>query len=275
MINKNKNGFQRKRECVNLGKIKFLISLMRNYYLFVIFGTCLLLGCKPRKDDTITLSDTSITLNIKEEYQLSAVSEVLPIKFKNSNSFVASVHASTGKVTGVKVGTTIVTAFNESNEIHCKVVVNGLYNLFDEPFRQFLQSEEAVKSFENRRIIYDEADTLIYADSHDYVYYIAYFFNKEKYILCNCFIDELKMPYDSVVAFLKERYKTYYESESLFLGVPSDNSYFAWCVKVQDSDFVAIGYEPYTELRNLKNDPLSSQKFDVFLQNIDAKIKKI
>lgn len=86
--------------------------------------------CQPNKSSPV-LSDTSITIGVKEKYTKLKVEMTVSngkspkIKWRSANKKIAKVDSKTGKVTGVKKGSTTIYAKVEGykNEIKCKVKV--------------------------------------------------------------------------------------------------------------------------------------------------------
>jgi len=171
------------------------------------------------KEQSISFSDTSVTLFYDESKQLSVVYSSDELKSKtytytSSDSTIISV-SKTGLVSGVSIGTATVKVASTDGKYsdECTFTISPKSTLYKEPFVIFGSTISTVKSKETRKIYSETLTTLIYTDTDADLRYIVYLFGSGKLTGASILLTQTTSIATEVTTFLLERYK--------FLGISS------------------------------------------------------
>lgn len=207
---------------------------------------CLLLGmlcalcawsCKETAQE-ITLSETQVSLYVGEKVALEANA---PVDWMSDDAFYASVNAE-GEVLAQHVGTTTIVAQGaDGGRAACTVTVKPYFNTFTEPcLEAFGQSALVLKAMEERELISETAERLVYQTQEPYLSDMAYTVNQRDGVLMAVFT----MPAEhcaEVVAAIKERYAERWQpSRNLWEFYTPDGKIFIRCQFI-DTEFETFG----------------------------------
>jgi len=177
----------------------------------------------------------------------------LTYKFTTSDTNIATV-SSSGLVSGVSIGTAIITATSENGEYsaQCTVTIIPKYTFYTEPYMNWGCSKEDVKDWEFRTIQYETSTMITFNGEYSYVTEVDYSF-EDSTLKASMVIFDLPSPIveNGITEYLLERY--------VFDRTIGDNSVFhhrsldIGCVlSVQNSD-IGVVYFSKSQEKNIKN----------------------
>ena len=144
--------------------------------MLVVFVSGLVFtGCSEENEEPASITPSSVSLYVGDKAYLTYIGG--KCTWTSETPFIASV-TNEGKVTGNKVGSTIIKA----NELSCKVTVKGRYNTYKEPCVKWGSSIDYVDFFMDGYLLeknYSDRDGLIYIGSGKVKHYI-YLFDNDK-----------------------------------------------------------------------------------------------
>lgn len=182
------------------------------YFLIALF----LFGCSSSDEEDpeiieekpkveISISPKSLTLNYKEEGQISiSGADISKCELKTKDKFIADVSGS-GKVTANHVGTVKIYASFESSKDSCTATVSPISDDVAYPVRQWGISLSDLKSKEVNTLYHEDSGRVIYRRVKDYAY-IYYIFKDEKLLYAYTDIGNTSLSILSVTGALRERY---------------------------------------------------------------------
>lgn len=103
--------------------------------LFTILCLCLAFtSCS--KDEELTLNTTSAVLYAQEEHQILTTNGT-NVSFESENPYIATVNSTTGKVTAMTIGKTIIRVNSDQGSANVSVEVRPKYSTYTEPCTDF------------------------------------------------------------------------------------------------------------------------------------------
>ena len=179
-------------------------------YLSLIVGllvlTSLFSGCKKEKtpEPTLKLSLQTISLKHNGVEQLSVIPEQ-SVVWSSADTNVAKV-SQTGLVTGVRLGSTKVTAKNSTNNLvdECQVLVTPRSGLYLEPFYVYGETKSYIKAKETRVLFSESDEVIFYLGEKSEVKLVGYSFQSNQLTAAIVILKEGN--YSAAQTFLEERY---------------------------------------------------------------------
>jgi len=216
----------------------------------------ILFSCK--KEQYISLSNTSIMMYYDDEKKLTlsySSDELanLTYKFTTSDTNIATV-SSSGLVSGVSIGTAIITATSENGEYsaQCTVTIIPKYTFYTEPYMNWGSSKEDVKDWEFRTIQSETSTMITFNGEYSYVTEVDYSF-EDSTLKSSLVIFDLPSPIveNGITEYLLERYV--YDTTIGNYSIFNHRSRNIGCVLgVQNSEIV-VGYLSKSQEKNIKN----------------------
>ena len=219
---------------------------MKKINLIIAVIVLVLMSCSKEDDNSssIKINQSDLVTYRNNTIQLSVTYS--PSDLKNSgcvwasnDNNVATVSTS-GLVTGVRIGTTYITAtLTRSNVLSkIKVTINPMYSMYIEPYTGFGANISTVKSFERRTLLNESATQLVYSGENSNVRGTAYTFSNGKLISCIALLANTTDATTLLTNFLNERYKLIgisspyymYEINSSVMGSLTVDSNLGLCV---------------------------------------------
>lgn len=207
-------------------------------------------GCK--KDNKITLSETSVTLHYGEHYAITATSN-LPLNYQSDDEYYATVDNS-GNVTAGFVGQTNINVFNEQDSKTFQVVVAPVSNLYPEPNINFGDSKSTLIAR------YGEPYYIEEDEEYNEVYYYYADYSEGAPIMVVCLDENNRVEgYDMFVdmndfeeldTFLSERYNYYGEMEGVYVfmnGLDEDSADMLVLCFAVDEEMLMVSYMSFTD----------------------------
>lgn len=209
----------------------------------ILLVSLLLFACgkEDPQDQNITLSQTAVEIDFEETFRLDATfirDGYSPSGFiwESANPNIATV-SDNGTVTGLRVGTTIVTVLTADRlfSADCEVTVNPTNFLYIEPLFDFGQNKAFIRENETRTFWNEYEDALLFEGENENVYGVVYVLPETlyeySYVLLNI---ETEAELMNVIAFLDQRYEMLgynegfliFENEDILLGISEDEEGF-------------------------------------------------
>lgn len=244
-------------------------SLLFLLLVFVLFS------CK--KEQYITLSDTSITMYYDDEKQLSlsySSDELadLTYKYTTSDTNIATV-SSSGLISGVSIGTATITVTSEDGEYaaQCTVTITPKYTFYTEPYMNWGCSIQDVKDWEFRTIQSETSTMLVFNGEYSYINSVAYSF-EDSTLKNSMLLFDLpsSIVENGITEYILERYA--YDRTMGGYDIFHHRSLNIGCVLMIQESVVVVGYMSKSQAKNiksmdLKNSILNNQN-KVYTQNL-------
>ena len=110
-------------------------------------------------DGGLSITPSSVVMHYEETKQLKSEDAT---KWRSDNDFVATVDQN-GLVTAEHVGRTQIKASNDKNSATCEIIVEPVYNLFDDPLLNWGASMKSIQSSESHEALeLSSSDVLAY-----------------------------------------------------------------------------------------------------------------
>ena len=200
-------------------------------------------GCQEKEDTGITLSETEVTLNSAEKYQIAAESQT-PITYTSENEYHATVDKQ-GLVTAMFVGETDIVLDNGEDTKKLHVIIEPKYNLYEEPVIDFGITKDELISMLGEPDRTDE-DNLIYLNSSTESPMTLYSFENGK--LSTSTVVVWTQYTENLVSFLNERYALLTEQEGTFLfmnGTEKSSATMSVLAYLYGTQYWMVMYNPY------------------------------
>lgn len=194
--------------------------------ILIICSLAIISSCK-KDNEEFALSMSSVNLTRGETLRLTAT---MPAVYLSLDTNVAKVSPD-GVITGVRVGTTKITANAEGATASCDVTVNPKSSLYREPLFVASASRDQIKYYEKRALNKETFDALIYNGENfdvDAVVYLVDAIYNGSAVLLNSTPGIMENAYD----FLEERYP--------YLG---QVSYMSYAFEVDQSRAIVLSYD--------------------------------
>lgn len=168
----------------------------------------MVIACKKDKDEEppITINKTVVTVNHGTTDQLT-LSRIISCTWDSDDDYIASV-SSSGLVTGNIIGQTKVHARLTSGQtFECTVNVEPLTMMYEEPVFLWGNNKTSVKYQENRDLIEEDGEFLVYAGENNKVDLVMYMFADNQLESVIVLLKDPDANYDEAQAFMDERYE--------------------------------------------------------------------
>lgn len=113
--------------------------------LFTILCLCLAFASCSKDEETLSLNTTSVVLYAQEEHQISTTNGT-NVSFESENPYIATVNSTTGKVTAMTIGKTIIRVNSDQGSANVSVEVKPKYNTYTEPCTDFSKTKSQIIS---------------------------------------------------------------------------------------------------------------------------------
>lgn len=213
-------------------------------------------GCsdddETKGDDKLSLNKSEVKLYVGDTESLEANKNV---DWSTDNEFVASVN-SDGLVEGIHVGKAIIEAKSETESAKCEIEVEPQYNTYVEPVLDFGSSADEIKSKENRNLLSEDENGIVFDGSNDAELMVVYTMDNNRMTSAGVAID---FSYTAeLVDFLAERYQLIGEEDGLYIYIDGEPSNFNMGVGLSvQSGYLLVSYTPN---QNTKSSDLSIYK---------------
>lgn len=211
--------------------------MKRGRLFLMLLGVLCAWSCKETTQE-ITLSETQVSLYVGEQVALEANA---PVDWMSDDAFYASVNAE-GEVLAQHVGTTTIVAQGaDGGRATCTVTVKPYFNTFTEPcLEAFGQPASVLKAMEERELISETAERLVYQTQEPYLSDMAYTVNQQNGVMMAVFTVQAEHCAE-VVAAIKERYAERWQpSRDLWEFYTADGKIFIRCQFI-DTEFETFG----------------------------------
>jgi len=218
-----------------VGPKVFIVIIVRNPYFYrlsvfipifyminkaftplILIVSMLMFSCgqEDPQDDNISISQTAIEIDYEETFRLDATfirDGYSPTGFiwESANPDIAAVR-NDGTVTGLRVGTTIVTVYTADRlfSADCEVTVLPTNLLYQDPLLNFNESKAFIKANENRRLLDEDDEFLLYQGENNNIIGLAYLFENTFYDYSLVILNPETNEYlDNLWDFLEQRYE--------------------------------------------------------------------
>ncbi|MCT4590489.1 MAG: hypothetical protein N4A71_21865 [Carboxylicivirga sp.] len=234
-------------------------------YLLIGLLMAIVFGCSEDDPQKIKIETESITLFSGEKEQIQIESQY-EVSYASSNAFHADVN-NTGLVEGVKVGEAEVILECEGEAYRIPVIVEGNYDLYIEPLRDWSLSKSDVINKYGKPDSEDD-DKIGYLNYSTCKLLLYAFDQDDKIETVGCFIDG---NYASLLGkFLKERYHYLGEVDDILVFIDSFNEGSA-----KNIIMVGVSYGSFLVMYSANNDLKSSINFSRLLKHFKASSQPI
>jgi len=207
------------------------------------------------QDENITLSQTAIDIDYEETFRLDATfirDGYSPSGFvwESDNPNIASVR-NDGTVTGLRVGTTIVTVYTADRlfSSNCEVTVNPTNFLYLEPLFDFGQNKAFIRDNETRTFLDENENSMLFRGENENIWGVIYAFDENFYEASIAFLNITEENIPNLIDFLEQRYDLLgfdgefliFENEEILLGVSEDEEGDFYVVYLQNEDPAGAG----------------------------------
>ena len=212
-------------------------------------GGVTLKGIKFEEDDITLAEGATRTLKL---VAIPASADLPKCNFTSDDAKVATVEKTTGKVTAVKKGETVITATTADGKFSadCYVTVTGGGSgggVYREPYMAFGATKTTVKNFETREIAEEGDVYLYYWGENDDVNFIYYDFQIDSKMYWNAVcLNNTNNIENRVVSFLSEKYQYLGEEQGDRYFISSDGA--IGVVMYFDSDVWFVEYFDATSI---------------------------
>jgi len=198
-------------------------------------------GKEDPQDQNITLSQSAIEIDFEETFRLDATfirDGYSPSGFiwESANPNIATV-SDNGTVTGLRVGTTIVTVLTADRlfSADCEVTVNPTNFLYLEPLFDFGQNKAFIRANETRTFWNENEEAMLFQGENENIYGMVYVFPETLYELSYALLNiETEAELMNLIAFLEQRYDLLgyngefliFENEEILVGLSEDEDGF-------------------------------------------------
>lgn len=93
----------------------------------------------------LIVNTTSVTLNAGDTHLITTTNGT-NVSFKSANPYVAQVNETTGKITAMTIGSTVINITSDQGNAQVLVVVTGKYFTYVEPCRDFSKTKSQILS---------------------------------------------------------------------------------------------------------------------------------
>ena len=183
--------------------------------LSVMLLCTLLLSCSKDEKEKLMINSTSVSLHSGDTHFITT-SNGTNVTFESQNPYIALVNETTGEVTAMTIGTTIIDVYSDQGNAKVEVTVNKQYNTFTEPCKDFTKTRSQIIS------MYGEPDSetdsgIAYAYDDNVHIADMYIFKNNKIQSSTAIINQDYAI--ETMKFLLERYWTLGEEDGLYMFV--------------------------------------------------------
>lgn len=186
-----------------------------NFAPLVLLLSILIFSCNREEpqDSNITMNPAELEIDYQETFQLEAIFNrdgYNPSDFiwETSNENIISLGRN-GMITGERAGTATVTVLSNDRQFSATsvVTVNPTNFLYQEPLFDFRENKAFIKANENRRLLDEEEEYLIFEGENINIHGVVYEFENSLYDLSVALLNlDSEDQLETLFEFLEQRY---------------------------------------------------------------------
>lgn len=215
--------------------------------LSLLLLSVMFFSCSKNDEPKLMVNTDNVTLYSGDTHYITTTNGT-NVKFKSQNPYIATVNETTGEVTAMTIGYTIIEVSSDQGQVQVGVTVKKKYNTFVEPCKDFSKTKSQIISMYGTPDSQTES-TIGYIYENDNVH-IADMYNFENDRLSGS-IALIHQDYAvETMYFLAERYLPIGSQDGMYMfvnGNSKDNITMAVTLtKVQGYKLYYVIYMPYT-----------------------------
>lgn len=244
--------------------------MIKSNLAYVILSfSILILSCSREEpqDSTISMNPAELTLDYQTTFQLEASFNrdgYNPSDFiwETSNEDIVSI-GQNGMITGERVGTATITVLTNDRQFSgtSQVTVTPTIFLYQEPLLNFRENKAFIRSNENRPLLNEGDEFLLFRGENNYIFGVGYEFNNTLYFRSLAILNiQSEEEFETLFNFLEQRYELLgfdeefliFENDTVVIGLTEDEDLGIIVIYVEN-DQAASANTKSAKIKNLLN----------------------
>ena len=113
--------------------------------LSLLLLSAMLFSCSKDDEPKLMVNTENVSLYSRDSHHITTTNGT-NVKFKSQNPYIATVNETTGEVTAMTIGYTIIEVSSDQGRVQVGVTVKSKYNTFVEPCRDFTKTKSQIIS---------------------------------------------------------------------------------------------------------------------------------